>query len=227
MAVPHRRTIRSFVRREGRLTNAQREALQTLWPQYGIDDQSAWQDYLSVLASRPVVLDIGFGNGEALLQLGLQYPQIQFVGIEVYRPGIGNLLRLLAVNQLSNVRIICADAVEILQHWMAADSLHGCTLWFPDPWPKTRHHKRRLVNEAFVELLASRLRPKGLLHIATDWPDYADWIDALMATKTNFVPIRSALHPLKLHRPQTKFERRGLRQGNPARDFVYCLKGSA
>ncbi|MGH8114353.1 MAG: tRNA (guanosine(46)-N7)-methyltransferase TrmB, partial [Rhodanobacteraceae bacterium] len=165
----HHRQIRSFVLREGRITPAQQRAFERHWTRFGIDYAGTSRD-LDALFERPApkVLEIGFGNGEALAWAGEQDPDRDFLGIEVHRPGVGRLMNALAAQDARNVRIWCHDAVEVLQHEIPEAALDEIRIWFPDPWPKKRHHKRRLIQAAFVELLASRVKPGGLLHLATD-----------------------------------------------------------
>ena len=170
--------------------------------------------------SHPVVLDIGFGDGEALALLGGQYPHLNFLGIEVYRPGVGSLLRKIADNGLGNVRVLNMDAVTVLREHIAAASLAAVLVWFPDPWPKRRHHKRRLIQEQFVQLVADRLASRGELSIATDWQPYAHAIREVLDRCTAF--RKTGGSALIRQRPHTKFERRGLRLGHRVFEQVYC-----
>ena len=186
--------IRSFVRREGRFTKAQRAALDQHWPHYGVELEPAnrlghkpgnkpgnKQAHLNLdtlfVNKQPVVLDVGFGNGESLLALAEHYPQLNYLGVEVYRPGIGNVLRNAFDAKIENIRVINADVVELLQNYIAANSLAAALIWFADPWPKKRHHKRRLIQAPFLELLAEKLISQGELNIATDWQPYAVHIE--------------------------------------------------
>jgi tRNA (guanine-N7-)-methyltransferase len=220
---PHR-AIRSFVLRQGRTTDAQREALERDWPRYGLDWPRPAADPRSWFASPlPVVVEIGFGNGEAIAAAAAADPARNYLGIEVHRPGVGRLLRELAARAIDNVRVISADAVEVLRDGIEPGSLDEVRLYFPDPWHKTRHHKRRIVQTPFVELVASRLRPGGRFHLATDWEPYAQWMREVLDPSplfrnsggdTGFVPRPEG-------RIETHFERRGRRLGHGVWDMVY------
>jgi tRNA (guanine-N7-)-methyltransferase len=220
---PPVRRIRSFVRREGRLTPGQQKALQAGWPRYGLD-ATQMLDYRAVFGrDAPVTLEIGFGNGASLAHMAANEPASDFIGIEVHRPGVGRLLRELAARDLHNVRVICADAVEVLEGAVPDASLERVLLFFPDPWPKKKHHKRRIVQPAFIALLARKLKPGGLLHMATDWLPYAEHMLELMEASDDFVncagPGQYSRRPD--YRPVTKFEHRGERLGHAVRDLVY------
>lgn len=215
--------IRSFVRREGRFTRAQREALQQHWPHYGIEpDQEQLELDNLFIKKQSVVLDIGFGNGESLLTLAVQHPALNFLGVEVYRPGIGNLLRNAYTAKLENIRVINADVVELLHNNIAANSFAAVLIWFADPWPKKRHHKRRLIQVPFLQLLAEKLVDKGELNIATDWQPYAEHIRKTVKQSGLYekLPSSTFIH----QRPQTKFERRGKTLGHEVSDQVYIIK---
>lgn len=213
----HRRAIRSYVRREGRLTAGQQQALETLWPKYGIELVPSPLDFASIFGrTAPLTLEIGFGNGETLIALATQAPEQNFVGVEVYRPGIGRLLKAIDEQGLKNIRAIAADAVAALQH-VAEATLDQVLLLFPDPWPKKRHHKRRIVQPPFVKLLATKIRAGGLLRIATDWQDYAEHMLAVMAQSPDFERLSSKDE----RRPVTKFERRAQRLGHGIWDLAY------
>jgi len=214
-----KRRIRSFVRREGRLTPAQQRALDTLWPRYGLAPNSPLRPQAVYARSAPLILEIGFGNGESLIQMATAHPQFNYLGIEVHRPGVGHLLLELEKRGLDNVRVYCADAVEVLETAVGAGLCQRINIFFPDPWPKKRHHKRRLIQPAFVAHLAEKLQPGGILHLATDWPDYARHMRAAVATCTRFTPIDAAA--LIPPRPQTKYERRGRRLGHLVTDLAY------
>lgn len=218
------RTVRSYVRREGRITKAQRRALDELWPRYGIDLEQGPIDFANVFGRRaPVMLEIGFGNGEALCELARSHPQNDYVGIEVYRPGIGSLLLKLETLMLDNVRVICGDAEPVLAEHIPAGSLDAVYLFFPDPWPKKRHHKRRLIQPDFIARVASRLRPDGCLHIATDWQDYAEHVLAVgaqtPALENTAGPNGYVSRPAE--RLLTRFERRGQALGHQVWDLVF------
>jgi tRNA (guanine-N7-)-methyltransferase len=226
VAEAHLRKVRSFVRRPGRATNAQRRALADLWPRFGVDAQEGPLD-LAVLFGRsaPCVLDIGFGDGEALVTTAANYPDIDYLGVEVHEPGIGHLLLLLEKAGATNVRVISRDAAEVLPQLLPGASFAAVNLFFPDPWPKKRHHKRRLVQPPFVAELARVLAPNGLLHIATDWADYARHTLEVLAASTEFATCDASAvgaEPLAF-RPPTKFERRGRRLGHEVVDLFYRL----
>ena len=223
---PHR-TIRSFVRRAGRLTSSQSRALEELWPRYGIDFRTLQADLREVFGrDAPIVLEIGFGNGETLVQQAIQHPEFDFVGIEVHEPGVGHCLLAARDAGIGNLRLIMHDAVEVLKQQLPPASLQRVNIYFPDPWPKKRHHKRRLIQPAFLELLASRMSVGGSLCIATDWADYAEHIDEVVANSGLFALIERREHAgdAPLDRPQTKFERRGLRKGHGIVDWRFERK---
>jgi tRNA (guanine-N7-)-methyltransferase len=224
----HKRTIRSFVRREGRMTAGQKKAFESLWPHFGLDPATPLANPNDAFAqAAPVVLEIGFGNGDSLAQQAAAQPQTNYIGIEVHRPGVGHLLSLIAKHQLHNIRIYCADAVEVLDQCIADSSLQCVQIFFSDPWPKKRHHKRRLIQAPLVHLITAKLVPGGTLHLATDWENYAQhMLDVLNAcpdlenTSTNgsFVPRPDS-------RPLTKFESRGKRLGHGVWDLMFRKKG--
>ena len=218
------RTVRSFVRREGRITKAQQRALRELWPRYGVDLAPEPLDFAALFQRRaPVMLEIGFGNGEALCELARTHPENNYVGIEVYRPGIGSLLLRLDALKLPNVRVICADAEQVFAEHVPGDSLDAVSLFFPDPWPKKRHHKRRLIQPDFIAHVARSLRPGGCVHIATDWQDYAEHALAV-ASQTPELENTAGDHTY-VSRPDerllTRFERRGQRLGHQVWDLVF------
>lgn len=216
------RPIRSFVRREGRLTPAQQRALDELWPFYGLDDAGQRLQPQAIFGrTAPLWLEIGFGNGEALRHMAGLYPQIDFLGIEVHRPGVGHLLNGLAADGLSNVRVMTGDASEILRDQVAASLLSRVLVFFPDPWPKKRHHKRRLIQPAFVDELARVLQPGGLLHLATDWADYAEHMHAVLGAHAAFDNTAPEGAERPAYRPPTRFEERGLRKGHTVADLLY------
>ena len=218
------RPIRSFVRREGRITEAQRRALEELLPRYGVAPGEAPLDFVALFGrAAPLHLEIGFGNGEALAAMALAQPQNNYLGIEVHRPGVGMLLRRLDAECIPNVRVACSDAKEVLEQRIPDASLSAMYVFFPDPWHKQRHHKRRLVQPAFIALLGRKLKPGGTLHLATDWEDYAQQMLALLSVAEGFEnaagPGRYAPRPEA--RPLTRFERRGQRLGHGVRDLVF------
>ncbi len=215
--------VRSFVRREGRFTPAQRQALALHWPDYGLEAEGERLDWAQVFGRvAPRVVEIGFGDGATLLSMAQAQPDRDFIGIEVHRPGVGHLLRHIAAHQLTNVRVVNADAVPFITHRLAPASVERINLFFPDPWPKKRHHKRRLIQPPFVALLADRLKPGGVLHLATDWLPYAEWMLAVLTAEAKLMNQNEhyAESPAA-DRPLTKFERRGLRLGHSVRDLLF------
>lgn len=218
------RKVLSFVRRQGRLTEAQQRALEAHWPALGVEFSPEPLD-LEALFGRtaPITLEIGFGNGASLAQMAEADPGRDFIGVEVHRPGVGHMLQHLVKRQLRNVRLICHDAVEVLEHQIPAASLDRVQIFFPDPWPKTRHHKRRLVNPGFIELVGSRLRPGGVVHLATDWENYAQHMLQVMEDLPEFVNLQAPgqFSPRPGTRPLTRFEQRGQRLGHGVRDLMY------
>jgi len=218
------RTVRSFVRRAGRLTPSQQRALQELWPEYGVDFSPATVDFATLFGNgAPVVLEIGFGNGETLVQQATDNPGLNYLGIEVHEPGVGHCLLKARDTGARNLRLIMHDAIEVLTHQVPPGSLQRVNIYFPDPWPKKRHHKRRMIQPAFLELVHSRLIQNGALHIATDWANYAEHIDEVLAGTALFVCDQRREHDgeAPLDRPRTKFERRGLRKGHRIVDWRF------
>jgi tRNA (guanine-N7-)-methyltransferase len=226
----HLRKVRSFVRRPGRTTPAQRRALAELLPRYGIDAPHGPLDLAAIFGREARrVLDIGFGDGEALVTNALNNPGVDYVGIEVHEPGIGHLLLLIEQTAVRNVRVIARDAAEVVAELFAAASFDAVDLLFPDPWPKKRHHKRRLVQLEFVAELARVLKPGGLLHVATDWADYARHTREVLARCEQFEPVAPAAlagEPLA-RRPPTKFEQRGRRLGHEVFDLCFRRRAAA
>ena len=221
------RTIKSYVLRQGRLTRGQQQALDQLWPVYGIDFKPERLD-LDTCFKRPapVILEIGFGNGDSLLQQAVSSPQNNYLGIEVHRPGVGHLLRLAGDATVTNLRVINHDAVEVLEHQIPDHSLDCVQLFFPDPWHKKRHHKRRIVKAAFIQLVCQKLKPGGLFHLATDWQDYAEHMLAEMEQAKGFSNTAGkGNYAENTGRPSTKFEHRGQRLGHGVCDLVYRKDG--
>ena len=219
-----RRTVRSFVKRGGRITIAQARALADLWPRYGVEYTGAPLDLDELFGRRgPRTLEIGFGDGESLLALAAADPERDFLGIEVHAPGIGRCLLGAAAAKLPNLRLMQHDAVEVLEYSLPHGSLDEVLIYFPDPWPKKRHHKRRLIQADVVALLASRLAPRGRLRLATDWQPYAEWMRAVLDASPDFRNTAGAAGyvPRPRERPVTKFERRGTRLGHVAHDLEY------
>ena len=222
MPVSNPRTIRSFVRRSGRLTPAQARALEEFWPRYGVDCPDGKLDLerlFGCVSER--VLEIGFGNGESLIQLAAANPDLDYLGVEVHKPGVGHCLLLAAQAEIANLRVICGDAITVMQENLADATFCRINLYFPDPWPKKRHHKRRILQPGFLVLAGQKLRPGGSLHLATDWAGYADHIDELIAGQRLFELAERRSHSGEnaLDRPMTKFEKRGLREGHRIYDW--------
>lgn len=218
------RPIRSFVRRAGRLTASQKRALDELWPDYGLDYTPDAVDFSQVFGrSAPVLLEIGFGNGETLVKQAAASPEIDFVGVEVHEPGVGHCLIAAHDAAVSNLRLIAHDAIEVLEQQVPAKSLRRINLYFPDPWPKKRHHKRRIVQPAFLETCADKLELRGAIHIATDWANYAEHIDEIFEASPRFQCTERREHDgdQPFERPMTKFERRGLRHGHRIVDWRF------
>lgn len=212
-----RRTVRSYVLRQGRVTGAQERALADLMPAYGIAYREETLDPRAVFGREaPLVLEIGSGMGETTARIARERPDTDFIAVEVHGPGVGSLLKLIEQEQLRNVRVIRHDALEVLEHMIPDSSLAGIHLFFPDPWPKKRHHKRRLVQPAFAALAARKLAPGGRLHAATDWEDYAAHIVEVLMAEPGLRRENGA-HT----RPTTKFELRGLKLGHKVHDFVF------
>ena len=223
---PPRRTNRSFVIREGRFTDGQKKAFQQLWPRYGVENENIEEfnphDFFN--KPQPLILDIGFGSGDSLLSLAQQRPDINFLGIEVYRPGIGAVMRKLAQYEVNNVRVMNVDAMQLLKANMTSNVLAGVMIWFPDPWPKKRHHKRRLVQENFIHELSRVMRDQAILHLASDWQPYIEFMLSQVAKVDCFTFLDTNENPLSLQRPSTRFEQRGLRKGHQVTDLIYRLQ---
>jgi len=222
--IEHPRSIRSFVMRGGRITEAQQRALELLWPKYGIPFEPAHLDLDAEFGrTAPVTLEIGFGNGDNLAAQATAHPERNFLGIEVHRPGVGRLMLSLEEHQLPNARVICHDAVEVLTHQVAPQTLAEVVILFPDPWPKKRHHKRRLVQAPFVELVTDRLCAGGVLHFASDWQPYADAVLELLNANPRLHNISpdERFVPRPTERNPTRFEKRGERLGHDVWDLAF------
>lgn len=218
------RRIRSFVRREGRLTRAQQRALDELFPVYGLEQSGHRLDLDAVFGRQaPRILEIGFGNGVSLASMAASHPQNDYLGIEVHRPGVGNLLQQIAQQSLSNVRLVCADAIEVVRDMIPDQSLDMVCLYFPDPWPKRRHHKRRILQPEFIQLLRFKLKLDAIFHMATDWQNYAEHMLAMMEKAEGFTNMVASgqFAPRPDYRPLTKFEQRGQRLGYDVRDLLF------
>lgn len=212
------------MRREGRITRAQQRALDEYWQEFGLEPREGYLDWTAIFGrTAPVICEIGFGDGGALLSMAQVDPESDFVGVEVYRPGVGALLLRLQEEGLRNVRVAMTDAVDFLRDCMAPGSLDKLLIFFPDPWPKKRHHKRRLIQPSFVELAAGRLARGGHLHCATDWEDYAGWMMDVLSGCGMLENISGPgrFTPRPSYRPQTKYERRGEGLGHGTWDLVF------
>lgn len=210
------RKIRSFVRREGRMTARQQRAIDTLWKRYVLEFNPGLK-LDTIFSTDAITLEIGFGMGASLAEMAQQQPVMNFLGVEVHRPGVASLIADLDEQGNDNVRIICADVVEVLTQVIPDSSLDRVLILFPDPWPKQRHHKRRLVQVEFVEQLKQKLKPGGLLHLATDWQNYAEHMLEVLSKIKGLERVSAEKDP----RPMTKFERRGLRLGHVVSDLIY------
>lgn len=223
-AEPGRRRVRSFVLREGRLTPAQERAITDLWPRYGVANAHDILDLDSLFGrSSERVMEIGFGDGEALLHAARNAPETDFIGVEVHRPGVGALLANLERHDLTNVRVVCADANQVLAERLPPGSLDGIRLFFPDPWPKKRHHKRRIVQPEWVKRGTRALKFGGILHMATDWQPYAEHMltVAMDCAELTNLATDGAYCERPAWRPLTKFERRGQRLGHGVWDLLF------
>jgi tRNA (guanine-N7-)-methyltransferase len=218
----HLRQIKSFALRQGRMTQAQQEGLTLLWPQFGIE--LGKHSFAEIIHSyQTCILEIGFGMGDSLLAMAQNAPDTLFIGIEVHGPGVGRLLHLIGEHQVNNIRVMQCDAVEALQHFFPDHSLDQVQLFFPDPWPKKRHFKRRIVQTAFVSLIAQKLKSQGIFHLATDWQNYAEH---MLETLSNHPLFKNMAHPNqysdRAERPLTKFEKRGLGLGHSIFDLRFA-----
>lgn len=224
-SINFKRRIRSFVKREGRFTQGQQRAFELFWEKFGLD-YSEQTIYLSELFEReaPTILEIGFGNGESLATMAEQNSDKNYLGIEVHRPGAGQLLQHIENKALSNVRVSTHDAVEVLKQQLPDESLSGVQIFFPDPWPKKRHHKRRIIQADFMSLLATKLIPSGFVHLATDWANYAEHMLDVMQAHPDFNNTVDNFIPRPDFRPLTKFENRGLKLGHEIFDLMFVKK---
>ena len=220
------RPIRSFVLRQGYMSKGQQRAYDTLMPVLGVGYQPQVADLDAVFGrAAPKVVEIGFGMGGATADIAQARPDTDYLGVEVHGPGVGSLLKLVEERQLGNVRVIQHDAVEVFTHMLAPASLDGVHVFFPDPWHKKRHNKRRLIQPAFVELLVSRLKTGGYLHLATDWEDYAIQMLEVLSQEATLENTADGYAPRPDYRPLTKFEQRGLRLGHGVWDLVFRKRG--
>ena len=217
-----RRPIRSYVLRQGRFSSAQRLAYETLLPRYGVPYSTSPLNLRQVFGrDAPCILEIGFGMGDTTAEIAAGHPQNDYLAVEVHTPGVGSLLKHIAQRGLSNLRVIQHDAVEVVERMIAPAALDGAHIFFPDPWPKKRHHKRRLIQAPFVSLLASRLKSGGYIHVATDWEEYAQQILEVLSAEPTLRNSASGFAPRPGYRPLTKFEQRGLKLGHGVWDIVF------
>jgi len=220
--LPEQRGIRSFVLRQGRVSNAQRRAHDTLLPVFGVPYTQTPLDLNTVFGRQaPKILEIGFGMGETTALIAGTHPENDYLAIEVHTPGVGGLLKLIGENGLRNIRIVQHDATEVLQHMLPPGSLNGVHIFFPDPWPKKRHQKRRLVQPPLIALLASRMASGAYLHLATDWEEYAHQMLQVLGAEPLLANTVEGFSARPESRPQTKFETRGLRLGHKVCDLVF------
>ena len=223
------RKIRSFVKRSGRLSKAQAIGLNELWDDYGINPNGKLLNLNKLfLSPNNVTLEVGFGNGDSLLEMAIQNPNLNFLGIEVYEPGVGRLINEASKNKLTNLKIIKEDAVEVLNNNIPDDSISHFQLFFPDPWHKKRHHKRRIVQTSFLNLLTKKLKNNGIVHIATDWENYAEHIMETLESHSHFKNCAGdhIYSERPEQRPLTKFENRGQKLGHGVWDIIFTnLKG--
>ena len=216
----NKKSIRSFVKRSGRLTQAQKNALQDYSSNYILDTNNTNTDLKACFDSdqHNLVIEIGFGDGAALIESALKYPDKNFIGIEVYDSGLGQCLNAINQHKIKNIRLIYRDAVEVFEQFIAKKSVEKINILFPDPWPKKRHHKRRLINKRFLALLSKSLINKGIVNVSTDWEDYAQQIELTFKESNQFKEIKSELRNLK-----TKFEKRGIKLGHKIFNYSYQL----
>ncbi len=219
------RPIRSFVLRQGRVSPGQLRACETLLPLYGIQYAAQPLDLAKAFGrAAPKILEIGFGMGDSTAIIALAHPENDYLAIEVHTPGVGNLLKLIDAQQIANIRIIQHDAVEVLRDMLAANSLDGVHIFFPDPWHKARHNKRRLIQAPFVAQLVQHLKPGGYIHVATDWQDYAEQVLRVLSEEPLLENTAADYAPRPEYRPLTKFEQRGIRLGHGVWDLVFRRK---
>ena len=221
----HHSHIRSFVLRQGRVSPAQQRAVDMLLPRFGIPYAAQPLDLAQVFGrNAPKILEIGFGMGESTADIALAHPENDYLALEVHTPGVGNLLKLIAAQNISNIRIIRHDAVEVLCDMIGASTLDGVHIFFPDPWHKTRHNKRRLIQKPFITQLMQKLKPGGYIHVATDWRDYAEQVLTVLSAEPLLENTAADYAPRPNYRPLTKFEQRGIRLGHEVWDMVFRRK---
>jgi tRNA (guanine-N7-)-methyltransferase len=221
------RTIKSYVKRKGRITDGQNQAINKLWPRYGIDYSSKSLDFSLIFENNnPVHLEVGFGDGESLITQAASNPNKNYLGIEVHDPGIGRCLMNIEKYGLTNIKLSSHDAIEVINDQINQDTIERVNLYFPDPWPKKKHHKRRIVQPTFLDMIGNRLKEGGTFNIATDWAAYAEQIDEVFSHSDHFICSERREHngELPFMRPRTKFENRGLKKGH--RIWDWCFKKS-
>lgn len=220
----NKRPVRSFVQRQRRITTAQQQAIGRLWPKFGLEDRDGQIDVDTIFGrSVKVVFEIGFGMGDSLIAMALEHPEINYIATEVHRPGVGALLHGIEKHGIENIRIYKEDAISILTNCIKNKTLDGIQIFFPDPWPKKRHHKRRLIQPKFLDLVHAKLKPGGRLHLATDSEDYAKHMMKVLTAHEGFrnEDGEGQFVKNKMLRPQTKFEKRGMRLGHSIQDLVF------
>jgi tRNA (guanine-N7-)-methyltransferase len=221
---PHLRTVRSFVLRGGRMTPSQKRAYDELWQTYGLDCADGMIDLEETFGRQaPTILEIGFGMGDSLVAMAKAAPEHDFIGIEVHKPGVGRLLNLSAEAGLKNIRVYCADALEVLNNCINNNKLNRIQLYFPDPWPKKKHHKRRILQPEFMALVRDKLQINGQFHAATDWQEYAEHMMVVLSGAPGFINQVSEgkFAPRPEYRPKTKFEKRGENLGHGVWDLIF------
>jgi tRNA (guanine-N7-)-methyltransferase len=222
----NQRRIRSFVLRQGRLTKGQERALETAWPIFGVDYSAQPLDMVKTFgrADSPKILEIGFGMGDATAKIAQTLAHCDFLAVEVHTPGVGSLLKLMQEGDINNIRIVQHDAVEVLQNMVPDQSLDGVHIFFPDPWHKKRHHKRRLIQAEFVKLLCTKLKVGAYLHVATDWQAYAEWVLEVLSNESSLKNTAADYAAKPDYRPLTKFENRGIKLGHGVWDLIFVRK---
>lgn len=221
----NRRNIKSFVLRQGHMTAAQQRAIDTQWSKFGVDYRPHKIDLNSTFQrTAPKILEIGFGMGTATATIAQKLPEVDFLAIDVHGPGVGNLLKLIQEENISNIRVMRHDAVEVVNTMLDSDSVHGIHIFFPDPWQKKRHHKRRLIQRPFIEQLLPKLESNGYIHLATDWEEYAEQMLEVLSSFDELNNTADDFAPKPTYRPETKFESRGKRLGHGVWDLVFVKK---
>lgn len=221
---PEKRRIKSFVLRQGRLSASQQNAIDSLWPSVGLELDEQQLNFETLFGrTAPTIIEIGFGMGASLAEMAERHPENNYIGIEVHRPGVGALLKLVEAKQLTNIRVFNADAINVLDQKIPKNSLDAVYLFFPDPWHKSKHKKRRIVQAEFANKIAEHLKPNGQFHMATDWEDYAEHMMGVMSACKAFKNLsgEGQFTPRPSHRPLTKFEQRGQKLGHGVWDLVF------